>query len=104
MMWIRNYVVFIRNEKVRFEEHSYKPNGYKIVGRSPSTMNTQLKTLRVRFRFFVNEGLIEENPMKQVVLPRTSRTQISSLAREHTSASYTRRQNRPRQWGEISIR
>ncbi|MFV8520887.1 tyrosine-type recombinase/integrase [Bacillus sp. SBS7] len=63
---IRNYVVFMQNEKIQFEDHNYKPNDCKKVGLSPSTLNTRLKTLRVMFRFFVDEDLIRSNPMKQV--------------------------------------
>ena len=46
--------------------HNYKPDDFKTVGLSPSTINTQLKTLRVMFRFLVDEELIEPNPMKQI--------------------------------------
>ncbi|MDZ4631675.1 phage integrase N-terminal SAM-like domain-containing protein [Bacillus cereus] len=63
---IHNYLVFMKNEKTQFEDHNYKPDDYKTVGISPSTINTRLKTLRVMFRFLVDEELIERNPMKQI--------------------------------------
>ncbi|WP_257131338.1 tyrosine-type recombinase/integrase [Bacillus cereus] len=63
---IRNYIVFMKNEKIQFEDYNYKPDDCKTVGRPPSTINTRLKTLRVVFRFLVDEELIERNPMKQI--------------------------------------
>ncbi|WP_257149481.1 tyrosine-type recombinase/integrase [Bacillus cereus] len=56
----------MKNEKTQFEDHNYKPDDCKTVGLSPSTINTRLKTLRVMFRFLVDEELIERNPMKQI--------------------------------------
>lgn len=61
---IRNYTVFMKNEKIQFEDLNYKPDDCKTVGLSPSTINTRLKTLRVMFRFLVDEKLIERNPTK----------------------------------------
>lgn len=63
---IHNYLVFMKNEKTQFEGHNYKPDDYKTVGLSSSTINTLLKTLRVMFRFLVDEELIERNPMKRI--------------------------------------
>ncbi|MGT8956984.1 tyrosine-type recombinase/integrase [Bacillus cereus] len=63
---ICNYIVFMKNEKTQFEDHNYKPDDCKTVDLSPSTINTRLKTLRVMFRFLVDEELIERNPMKQI--------------------------------------
>ncbi|WP_346603457.1 tyrosine-type recombinase/integrase [Bacillus thuringiensis] len=63
---IRNYIVFMINEKIQFEDHNYKPDDCKTVGLSPSTINTRLKTLQVMFRFLVDEKLIERNPMKRI--------------------------------------
>lgn len=56
----------MKSEKIQFEDHNYKHDDCKTVGLSPSTINTRLKTLRVMFRFFVDEELIENNLMKQV--------------------------------------
>ncbi|WP_257206333.1 tyrosine-type recombinase/integrase [Bacillus cereus] len=63
---IRNYIVFMKNEKIQFEDHNYKLDDCKIIGLSPSTINTRLKTLRVMFCFLVDKELIERNPMKQI--------------------------------------
>ncbi|WP_426952537.1 tyrosine-type recombinase/integrase [Bacillus mycoides] len=63
---IRNYIVFMKNEKIQFEDHNYKPDNCKTIGLSPSTINTRLKTLRVMFSFLVDKELIERNPMKQI--------------------------------------
>ncbi|OFC91219.1 hypothetical protein BTGOE4_37190 [Bacillus thuringiensis] len=63
---IRNYIVFMKNEKIQFEDHNYKPDDCKTVSLFPSTINTRLKTLRVMFRFLVDEVLIKRNPMKQI--------------------------------------
>ncbi|HFU7072535.1 hypothetical protein [Bacillus cereus] len=56
----------MKNEKIQFEVHNYKPDDGKTIGLSPSTINTRLKTLRVMFCFLVDKELIERNPMKQI--------------------------------------
>ncbi|MGE7887742.1 tyrosine-type recombinase/integrase [Bacillus cereus] len=63
---IRNYIVFMKNEKIQFEDPNYKLDDCKTIGLSPSTINTRLKTLRVMFCFLVDKELIERNPMKQI--------------------------------------
>ncbi|MGF9964246.1 phage integrase SAM-like domain-containing protein [Bacillus rhizoplanae] len=78
---IRNYVVFIKNEKIQFENHNYKPDNSKTVGLSPSTITARLKTLRVMFRFLIDEELIEVNPMKQVKDVNEPQEQIDVLTR-----------------------
>lgn len=54
----------MKNEKIQFEDHNYKPDDCKIVALSPSTINTRLKTLQVMFRFLVDEELIERKYYK----------------------------------------
>lgn len=53
-------------EVVKFDNHKYKPNESKVVGLSPITINTRLKTLRVVFQFLEEEGILSRNPMKPV--------------------------------------
>ncbi|WP_257143922.1 phage integrase SAM-like domain-containing protein [Bacillus cereus] len=76
---IRNYIVFMKNEKIQLEDHNYKPDDCKTVGLSPSTVNTRLKTLRVMFRFLVAEKLIERNPIKQIKNVNESQEEIAVL-------------------------
>lgn len=63
---LRKYIVYMRNEHVRFEDHRYKTSKSKTVGLAPSTINTRLKTLRVIFNCLIEEGLISNNPMTGV--------------------------------------
>ena len=63
---IRDYIVFMMKEKVRFDGHQFVPDHAKTVGLSKVTINTRLKTLRVFFQFLEDEGMIRSNPMKAV--------------------------------------
>ncbi|WP_054949190.1 tyrosine-type recombinase/integrase [Numidum massiliense] len=63
---IREYVVHMLREKVRFDGHRFKPDYEKRVGLSPVTVNTRLKTLRVFFGFLHDEEIIDRDPMKSV--------------------------------------
>ncbi|MBT2724087.1 tyrosine-type recombinase/integrase [Bacillus sp. ISL-46] len=63
---IRDYIVYMREKWVKFEDHKFKPEESMTVGLSPSTINTRLKTLRVMFKCLLDEGLIDSNPMEGV--------------------------------------
>ncbi|PWK15770.1 tyrosine-type recombinase/integrase [Tumebacillus permanentifrigoris] len=63
---IRDYIVWMLHEKVRFEGHQFVNEQYKTVGLSPVTVNTRLKTLRVFFGFLHSEDHIEHDPMRLV--------------------------------------
>jgi integrase/recombinase XerD len=76
---IRDYVVWMLHEKVRFEGHKYKSDDEKTVGLSPTTVNTRLKTLKVFFRFLKDEELIEQNPTEDVKNVRENETDIRIL-------------------------
>ncbi|MEK4311723.1 tyrosine-type recombinase/integrase [Bacillus sp. FSL P2-0092] len=60
---IRRYIVYMKDEWVKFEDHAFKKERYMTKGLAPSTINTRLKTLRVFFKTIHDEGLIETNPM-----------------------------------------
>ncbi len=63
---MRNYIVYMLKEKIRFDGHTYKDNKEKTVGLSPVTVNTRLKTLRTLFKFLCEENLMESNPLQSV--------------------------------------
>lgn len=63
---LRDYIVYMRDEQVCFEDHKYKADRSRTVGLSPSTINTRLKTLRVMFNCLCEEMIIADNPMKGV--------------------------------------
>jgi integrase/recombinase XerD len=63
---IRDYIVYMRDKWVKFEDHKFKTKEAMTVGLSPSTINTRLKTLRVMFKCLIEEGLINSNPMEGV--------------------------------------
>lgn len=63
---IRDYIVYMRGEHVKFEDHKYITDEYKTVGLAPSTINTRLKTLRVMFGCLFDEGIISSNPINGV--------------------------------------
>lgn len=69
----------MKNEKIQFEDHNYKPDDYKTIGLSPSTINTRLKTLQVMFCFLVDKELIERNPMKQIKNVNEQQEEIAVL-------------------------
>ncbi|WP_251028388.1 tyrosine-type recombinase/integrase [Bacillus sp. ISL-18] len=63
---IRDYIVYMRDKWIKFEDHKFKPEESMTVGLSPSTINTRLKTLRVMFKCLQEEGLMDSNPMEGI--------------------------------------
>lgn len=63
---IRDYIIYMRDKWVKFEDHKFKPEESMTVGLSPTSINTRLKTLRVMFKCLYEEGLIDCNPIEGV--------------------------------------
>ncbi|WNF35696.1 tyrosine-type recombinase/integrase [Bacillaceae bacterium IKA-2] len=63
---MRNYIVFMLKEKVRFDGHAFKNDKEKTIGLSPVTVNTRLKTLRTFFKFLCDESIVDSNPLQLV--------------------------------------
>ncbi|MED4016974.1 tyrosine-type recombinase/integrase [Sutcliffiella cohnii] len=76
---IRAYIVFMLNDKVRFEGHRYKKDEEKTKGLSPSTVNTRIKTLRPFTKFLVLEGYLKSDPMKEIKDVKESEEKIDIL-------------------------
>ncbi|MDN4073643.1 tyrosine-type recombinase/integrase [Fictibacillus terranigra] len=79
---IRDYIVWMLNEKVRFDGHRFKKDGEKTVGLSPTTVNTRVKTLRPFFRYLKEEGAIQTDPMASVKDVREHESDITVLTVE----------------------
>lgn len=65
---IRDYIVWMLHEQVRFEGHQFVDGQYKTIGLSPVTVITRIKTLSVFFGFLSSEKLIIDNPMRRFIL------------------------------------
>lgn len=62
----RNYIVYMQDKWVKFEDHKFKTEESMTVGLSPVTINTRLKTLGVMFRCLAEGGLIDRNPTEGI--------------------------------------
>lgn len=63
---IRDYIIYMRDEIVRFDKHRFKSEAEKTVGLAPSTINTRLKTLKTMFNRLFNDGYISVNPVRGI--------------------------------------
>ncbi len=79
---IRSYIVWMLQEKVRFEGHRFKTKDEQTVGLSPVTVNTRIKTLRPFFKYLCSEGLISTDPMTTIKDVTEDETEIKILTAE----------------------
>lgn len=59
----REFITYMREEEVRFEDHPHKGGDPDDVGLTPATINTRLKTLRNMFNTLQSEGIIDSDPI-----------------------------------------
>ncbi|MFF2291006.1 tyrosine-type recombinase/integrase [Peribacillus butanolivorans] len=83
---IRNYVSWLLEDYVQFEDHKFKPDSSKKKGLSPRTANDYLKTLRTFFRFLVEEKRIDGNPFESVNNVKFTESEITILTVEELKA------------------
>ncbi len=79
---IRTYIVWMLEEKVKFEGHRYKKDEEKTKGLSPTTVNTRIKTLRPFFKYLLNEGYVSVDPMSSIKDVKESSELIDVLSPE----------------------
>lgn len=63
---IRAYVVYLLQEKIRFEHHKFKSEAEQTKGLSPVTVNTRLKSIKTLSKFLVTEGYLKSDPTKNI--------------------------------------
>lgn len=63
---IRDYIVYMQEEAVRFDGHKYKGDEHKTVGLAPATINSRLKSLRTLFNRLEADGLWTDNIMADI--------------------------------------
>jgi len=63
---IRDYIVYMRDEAIKFEDHPYKTDKQRKVGLSVSTINTRIKSIRTLFNRLESDGLWTNNVMKNI--------------------------------------
>lgn len=78
---LRNYILYMKNEKVAFQNNKYKKKEHQYKGLSLSTINTRLKTLRVMFTCLFDEDILSKNLMRGVKNIREPEEEIIILSR-----------------------
>lgn len=63
---IRDYIVYMREEEIRFDNHPFKSDKERLVGLSTSTINTRLKSLKTLYNRLEAEGKWEDNVMARI--------------------------------------
>lgn len=63
---IRDYIVYMQDEAVKFENHKYKADKYKVTGLSPSTINTRIKSLKTLFNRLESDGVWNDNALANI--------------------------------------
>lgn len=63
---IRDYIVYMQEEVVRFEGHKYKKEEHRTIGLSPSTINTRIKSLKTLFNRLEADGKWEDNVLANI--------------------------------------
>ncbi|MBU8597300.1 tyrosine-type recombinase/integrase [Alkalihalobacillus clausii] len=86
---VRDYIIDMQTMHVKFEGHRFKKDEHMTVGLAASTINTRLKTLRVMFKYLVESGLHEHNPMVNVKNVKETLPQISILNAEELRALFS---------------
>lgn len=63
---IRDYIVYMRDEAARFENHPYKTDKDRVIGLSPSTINTRIKSLKTLYNRLERDGDWTDNVLANI--------------------------------------
>ena len=80
---LREYVLYLM-KRTRYQDHPYTPAKTELL--SSATIHGHVRTLRAFFNWLVAEGLAQNNPAKDLKLPKVSRKLVSTLSDEEIGA------------------
>lgn len=63
---IRDYIVYMRDEAIRFENHRFKKDKERGVGLSLSTINTRVKSLKTLYNRLESDGKWADNVLSRI--------------------------------------
>lgn len=63
---IRDYIVYMRNEAVQFEDHPFKSDRERVIGLSTSTINTRIKSLKTLFNRLESDEVWTDNVLSRI--------------------------------------
>ncbi|KAA8750203.1 tyrosine-type recombinase/integrase [Paenibacillus sp. UASWS1643] len=58
----REYVIWLRDEKVKFSDNCNVPESVRTVGLLPKSINTRIKNMKTMFKFLKEEDVIDADP------------------------------------------
>jgi len=80
---LREYVLYLM-KRTRYENHPYTPAKTELL--SSATIHGHVRTLRAFYNWLVVEGLVQNNPAKDLKPPKVSRKVVSTLSDEEIGA------------------
>jgi site-specific recombinase XerD len=80
---LREYVLYLQKQ-TRYQNHPYTPSTTQLL--SSTTVHGHVRTLRAFFNWLTLEGLIQNNPVKDLKPPKVVRKVISTLSDQEIRA------------------
>jgi integrase/recombinase XerD len=76
------YIVYMKNHKVKWDNHKFLHGDDNEKGLSPVTINIRLRTLKAQFNYYLKEGFIIKSPWDSIPLLKTDKDYIQSFTKE----------------------
>lgn len=77
---LRNYVNFLMNECVQFQNNPHKKQAERKVGLSSTSINIHISYLKAFFNYLCNEEIIDKSPMDGIKKLKVDSDKVSSLS------------------------